>query len=141
MAAAGTQVQAAGLVKYTVVEHPSIPESLTKGDPVRGRAAVINRQKGNCLACHSIPEIPEEQFHGEVGPVLDDVGSRMSAGEIRMRIVDPKVINPETAMPSFYKLEGLHRVAKKWQGKTILSAQEVEDVVAYMLTLKGSYSN
>ena len=115
----------------------SVPKSLTgkAGDPVAGRETAIGRKKGNCLACHVLP-IPEQAFHGEVGPDLSDVGSRMSAGEMRLRIVDPKVSNDETIMPSFYKTDGFHRVLEKFQGKTILSAQEVEDVIAYLMTLK-----
>lgn len=114
----------------------TIPTSLTgkPGDPVTGRKVVINRKKGNCLACHQMP-IPEQQFHGETGPDLSDVGARMSEAELRMRLVDPKVVNPDTMMPSFYKTD-LHRVLKSFQGKTVLDAQEVEDIIAYLKTLK-----
>ncbi|MCP5372890.1 MAG: sulfur oxidation c-type cytochrome SoxX [Hyphomicrobiales bacterium] len=140
MAAAGTRAE---MAKIMVENGEKIPQSLTgtPGNAENGRAVVIDRRKGNCLACHMIAEIKDQQFHGEVGPPLDDVGSRMGAGELRLRIVNPKIINPDTIMPAFYRTDGLHRVAKKWQGKTIVSAQEVEDMVAYMLTLKGSYSN
>lgn len=125
------------LVSYTVVDENSIPESLTgqAGDPVKGRATAINRKKGNCLACHTMP-IPEESFHGKIGPDLSGVASRYTAGEIRLRIVNPKIVNPDTFMPAYYRNDGFHRVAKKFQEKTILSAQEVEDVVAYIMTLK-----
>ncbi|MGE5503833.1 MAG: sulfur oxidation c-type cytochrome SoxX [Actinomycetota bacterium] len=116
------------------VWEPSRMAPLTndKGDPARGRIAVI--KKGNCLACHIMP-IPEEPDHGDVGPPLEGVGSRLTPAELRMRIVDPKVLNPDTIMPSFYKRD-LNRVAKEWEGKTILDAQDVEDVVAYLSTLK-----
>jgi sulfur-oxidizing protein SoxX len=119
------------------VENLSIAQSLTgkPGDAAKGRQVAINRKKGNCLACHVMP-IPEQQFHGEVGPPLNGVAARYSAGQVRLRIVDPKAFNPNTIMPSFYKTEGLHRLTKKFQGKTVLSAQEVEDVVAYLMTLK-----
>lgn len=103
------------------------------GDPVNGR--LIASTKGLCLACHVLP-IPEQADHGELGPPLSDVASRLQAAEIRMRIVDPKMVFADTIMPSFHKTEGLFRVDKKWEGKTILSAQEVEDVVAYLTTLK-----
>ena len=118
----------------------TIPQPLTSkpGDPVNGKKVAIHRKKGNCLACHTFP-VPEQQFHGEVGPPLDDVGSRLKAAEIRMQVVNPKVNNPDTIMPAFY-INKYHLAQKKWNGKTMLSAQEVEDVVAYMLTLKGSYS-
>ena len=95
----------------------------------------INRRQGNCLACHKLP-IPEQPFHGEVGPDLSEVGGTYNAGELRLRIVDPKSLNPATIMPAFYKTEGLNRVAKKFQGKTILTAQQVEDIIAYLVTLK-----
>ncbi len=126
------------LVAYEVVEG-AIPASLTgvPGDPEAGKAAAVHRQKGNCLACHAMP-IPDQPFHGEVGPDLSAVGSYLSEGELRLRLVDSKKINPETSMPGFYKVEGLHRVAEKFRGKPILTAQEVEDVVAYLLTLKGN---
>ncbi len=129
--------RAAEFITYDIVDE-AIPQSLTgkAGDPVKGRKTAINRKKGNCLACHVLP-IPEQADHGEVGPPLNDVGSRLGAGEIRLRIVNPKVVNPDTIMPAFYRIHGLHRVQKKWQGKTIISAQDVEDIVAYMMTLKG----
>jgi sulfur-oxidizing protein SoxX len=105
------------------------------GDAVRGREVAINRKKGNCLACHKLP-VPEQPFHGETGPDLAGIGGARSEGELRLRVVNPKVLNPDTMMPAFYRTEGLHRVMKDFDGKTILSAQEVEDVVAYLMTLK-----
>lgn len=121
---------------YKVVDD-TIPMSLTgsPGDPTNGRKVVISRKKGNCLACHQMP-IPEQQFHGEISPDLSGVGNRYSEAELRMRVVNPKVFNEDTIMPAFYKNAGLHRVMKKFQGKTMLDAQEVEDVVAYLMTLK-----
>ena len=135
--AAAFSAHAEKFITYEVVGG-AIPQSLTgkAGDPAKGRKTAINRKKGNCLACHVMP-VPEQADHGEVGPPLNDVGSRLGAGEIRLRIVNPKVVNPDTIMPAFYRIDGLHRVQKKWQGKTIISAQEVEDIVAYMMTLKG----
>ncbi len=122
---------------YKVVDGVSIPKALTDtpGDAKRGREVAINRRQGNCLACHKLP-IPEQPFHGEVGPDLSEVGGTYNAGELRLRIVDPKSLNPATIMPAFYKTEGLNRVAKKFQGKTILTAQQVEDIIAYLVTLK-----
>ena len=121
---------------YKVVDG-AIPASLSgvAGDSAKGRDAAINRKKGNCLACHQMP-IPEQQFHGEVGPDLSGVASRYTEAEIRARVVDPKLMNEGTIMPAFYKKDGLTRVLKKFEGKSILSAQEVEDVVAYLMTLK-----
>jgi sulfur-oxidizing protein SoxX len=130
-------VAAEELVKFNVVGGNSIPDSLTgkAGDAAKGRETAIHRKKGNCLACHTLPT-PEQPYHGEVGPDLNGVGSRLSEGEIRLRIVNPKYSNPDTIMPAFYRTEGLHMVAKKFQGKPMLTAEEVEDVVAYMMTLK-----
>jgi len=127
--------QSAEMANVKIVDD-TIPASLTgkAGDAVNGKKVAINRKKGNCLACHAMP-IPEQQFHGQTGPDLHGIGSHQSAAELRMRMVDAKVINPDTMMPSFYKT-GQHRVLKKFEGKTILSAQEVEDVVAYLLTIK-----
>ena len=130
-------VRAEEQVAYKVMDGTSIPKSLTgkPGDPAKGRAVVINRRQGNCLACHTAP-IPEQAFQGEVGPSLAGVADRYTEGELRLRVVNPKVLNPDTFMPAFYRTEGLHRVTKNFQGKTILTAEQVEDVVAYLLTLK-----
>ena len=127
--------QAQEMANVNIVDG-KIPTSLTgkAGDAANGKKVVIHRQKGNCLACHHMP-IPEQQFHGETGPDLSDVGARMNEPELRMRLVDAKVVSPDTMMPSFYKTD-LHRVSKKFEGKTILTAQEIEDVVAYLKTLK-----
>ena len=127
------------LVKFKIVGGDKIEKSLTgaPGDAARGRKVAINRKQGNCLGCHKMP-IPEQPFHGLVGPDLGEVGSTLNESELRLRIVNSKVVNPDTIMPAFYQNEGLHRVMKKFQGKTILSAQQVEDVVAYLMTLKGN---
>jgi L-cysteine S-thiosulfotransferase len=121
---------------YTIVDD-AIPVSLTgvPGDPVKGKKLAVNRKKGNCLACHAMP-IPEQQFHGEVGPDLSGVGSRMTEPELRLRLVNSKALNPDTIMPAFHKV-ALNRVLKKFKGKTILGAQEIEDIIAYISTLKS----
>jgi len=113
-----------------------IPASLTgaKGDPVRGRAIVANRQVGLCLLCHSGP-FPEERFQGNLAPDLRSA-ARLSEGEIRLRLVDPARVNPQTIMPAYYRADGLTRVAPSFRGKTILTAGQIEDVVAYLATLK-----
>ena len=115
----------------------AIPASLTgaPGDPARGRAIVVDRQVGLCLLCHSGP-FPEQRFQGDLGPDLGGVGARLSAGQIRLRIVDPARANPATLMPAYFKTEGLERVAPALRGKTVLSAQQIEDVVAFLMTLK-----
>jgi L-cysteine S-thiosulfotransferase len=106
-----------------------------KGDPERGRAIVANRQIGLCLLCHSGP-IPEERFQGNLAPDLAGVASRLSETQIRARIVDPGRANPATIMPAYHKKDGLSRVASAFQGKTVLTAEQIEDVVAYLATLK-----
>ena len=132
---------AAEMVKYTITgtEHESaIEKSLTgkAGDPARGRKLAINRKKGNCLACHEITALKDQPYHGEVGPSLDGVASRYKPGQLRMMIVNQKVYFPDTIMPAMYKNKGLTRVKDKFKGKPILTAQEVEDVLAFLLTLK-----
>ncbi len=135
----GVGAQAAELVKFEIVGGESIDKSLTgqPGDAANGRKVAINRKLGNCLACHALP-IPEQPFHGDVGPDLSETGGNLSEGEIRLRVVNSKVLNPDTIMPAFYRIDGFERVLKKFQGKTMLSAQQVEDVVAYVMTLKGN---
>jgi sulfur-oxidizing protein SoxX len=106
------------------------------GDPVRGRALSVDSHAGNCLACHAMP-IPEEEFHGTVGPPLHGVGSRYSAAQLRLRVVDEQQVNPVTIMPGFYRDPAkANRVAPAYWGKTFLTAQQVEDIVAYLVTLK-----
>ncbi len=137
MTAMAGSAAAVGLMSYEIVDDNSIPKSLTgaPGDPVKGREVAIDRKLGNCLACHQMP-IPEQPFHGETAPDLAGVADRYSEGELRLRVVNPKVINPATMMPAFYRTEGLNRVMKKFQGKPMLTAEQVEDIVAYLMTLK-----
>ena len=104
------------------------------GDSARGRAIVANRQVGLCLLCHTGP-IPEERFQGNLAPDLQGAGRRWNTAQLRARMIDASLFNPDTIMPSYYKTEGLHRVAAGHQGKTILDAQQIEDVVAWLLTL------
>jgi len=125
------------LVSYKVVDG-GIPESLTgkAGDVAEGRKTVIARGLGNCLACHQVSVLPDEPFQGDVAPPLDGVADRYTVAELRMLVVNPKTMFPDTVMPAFYKADGLNRVAEKFQGKPILTAQQVEDVVAFIGTLK-----
>jgi len=115
----------------------AIPESLTgaKGDPARGRAIVASRQVGLCLLCHSGP-FPEERFQGELAPALNGAGARWSEGQLRLRIVDSSRVNPTSIMPAYHRSDGFTRVAPAFRGKPILTAEQVEDVVAFLLTLK-----
>jgi sulfur-oxidizing protein SoxX len=128
--------QPAALVPYRIVDG-AIPEPLTDqpGDPERGRRIVLDREGGDCIVCHAMP-LPQRQFHGTIGPPLDGVGSRYTAGQLRLRLVDPKALNPQTIMPAYYKVDGLYRVLERYRGRPILTAQQIEDVVAYLLTLR-----
>ena len=121
---------------YTVVDD-GIPSPLTgaKGDAARGRAIIVSRQVGLCLLCHSGP-FPEERFQGTIGPDLKGTGARLSEGQIRLRIVDVSRVNPATVMPSYFRTEGLTRVAPAFRGKTVLTAGEIEYVVAFLVTLR-----
>ena len=114
-----------------------LPQSLTaaKGDPTRGRVIVASRQVGLCLLCHSGP-FPEERFQGNLAPDLTGAGKRWSEGQLRLRIVDSSRVNPATIMPAYHVTNGLVRVAPAWRGKPVLSAQQIEDVVAFLMTLK-----
>ena len=124
------------LMAPAVAAGDSLPRPLTDapGDPARGRAIVANRQVGLCLLCHSGP-FPEERFQGNLAPDLRS-SSRLSEGQIRLRIVDPARANPDTIMPAFHRTGGLERVAPAFAGKPVLSAQQVEDVVAWLMTLR-----
>lgn len=104
------------------------------GDPVRGRALVLERAS-TCILCHSGP-FPEVRFQGDLAPDLAGVGSRFSVSQLRLRLVDASTANPTTIMPSFYRVDGLARVGRVWQGKPILSAEQIEDIVAYLATLR-----
>jgi sulfur-oxidizing protein SoxX len=134
--AGGSDTGGGASVAYHIVDGAILePLSAQPGDPEVGRRIVLDRERGDCTICHAMP-LPQRQFHGSIGPPLDGVGSRYTAGELRLRIVDPKAIDAETIMPAYYKITGLHRVLERYRGKSILTAQEVEDVVAYLLTLK-----
>ena len=129
-------VQAQGLAPYTI-DQGAIAQSLTgvAGDPAKGRAIVVERQKGLCLLCHSGP-FPEERFQGDLAPSLAGIGARLSEGELRLRMVDSTKVNEKTIMPPYYRTEGFERVAANHRGKTLLGAQEIEDVIAFLMTLK-----
>lgn len=135
-AAIGTSAAAQDApVPYEVVGD-AIPKSLTgrPGDPVNGRALVVKRET-TCLLCHAGP-FPDQRFQGNLSPDLTGTGSRWTEGELRLRMVDATRLNEATIMPPFYRIDGLSRVAKNLRGKPILSADQIEDVVAFLMTLK-----
>lgn len=111
------------------------PLTVEPGDPVRGRQIVENRQVSACLLCHSGP-FPSPHLQGTIGPPLDGVGSRLSTGQIRLRLIDARQLNPDTIMPSYYVADGLNRVGHAWRGRPALSARQIEDVVAFLTTLR-----
>ncbi len=106
------------------------------GDPIKGRAIVTSRQTGLCILCHSGP-FPEERFQGNLAPDLRLSITNLSVGQLRARLVDPAQSNPSTIMPAYFKIEHLQRVAPQFAGKTVLTGQEIEDVLAYLLTIKS----
>ncbi|MEM1302468.1 MAG: sulfur oxidation c-type cytochrome SoxX [Pseudomonadota bacterium] len=116
----------------------AVAASLTgvPGDPVEGRKVFSNRKQGNCLACHVNSDMAELGFHGEVGPSIDGVSERWGAEELRGIVVNSKMMFDGTIMPSFYRTAGFERTLESFENKTVLTAQQVEDVVAYLLTLK-----
>jgi len=136
-AIAGTSAAGAEAMRPYVIAGDAIPASLTgaKGDVARGRAIVLNRQVGLCLLCHSGP-FPEERFQGNMAPDLAGAGARWSEGELRLRLVDARRLNPATIMPPYYVVDGMNRVVSSLRGKPILSAEQIEDVVAFLATLK-----
>ena len=123
------------LRSYTVVGD-TIANSLTgaAGDATRGRALVVERSS-TCILCHSGP-FPEQKFQGDLAPDLSGSGSRASEGQLRLRLVDASRLNAATIMPSYYRTDGLDRVGTPWRGKPILSAEQIEDIVAYLVSLR-----
>ena len=134
--AAAIVVAAPGLRPYTIVGD-AIPASLTgaAGDPAHGRAVILDRRLGACLLCHTGP-FPEEKFQGTLAPDLSGAGLRWSEGQLRLRLVDATRLDPQTIMPPYYRVDGLTRVDERWRGKPILTAEQIEDMVAFLSTLR-----
>ena len=135
------QAQAATVVPPLTVVGDAIPDSLTgaPGDATRGRAIVADRQLGLCLLCHAGP-FPEERFQGNLAPDLSGAGSRWSEGQLRLRLVDARRLNPASIMPSYHQAPdgsgASGRVGAAWQGRPLLEARQIEDVVAFLRTLQ-----
>lgn len=121
-----------------MVVSDAVVQSLTgsAGDPARGRAIIADRQKGFCLLCHGGP-FPEEPLQGNLAPSLAGAGSRWTEGQLRLRLMDNKRVNPESIMPAYHRIEGLNRVGANWRERPILSAAEIEDVLAFLMGLKA----
>lgn len=126
----------AGIAEYRVAGD-AIPQALDGliGDPGRGRRLVLDRETGNCLICHQVP-IASEPSQGDLGPSLSGAGTRLTAGQLRFRLVDQGKLNPATIMPPYHRVDGLTRVAGRYRSKPVFNAQEIEDVVAWLATLK-----
>ena len=143
----GTLVAALLGVWITSLAHPSQaqtwsgdsivnPLTSSPGDVSRGRAIVASRQVGLCLLCHSGP-FPEERFQGNLAPDLSASVRHSTSAQLRARLVDPSRFNSMSIMPAYYRTTGLNRVAPKFVDQTILTAQEIEDVVAFLLSLQA----
>lgn len=105
------------------------------GDAARGKQIAFDPERGNCTICHPVPG-GDPRVQGNVGPPLAGVGDRLTPGQIRLRLVDGTRINPQTIMPAYHRVEGLNRVGREWAGKPILNPREIEDLVAFLTTLK-----
>ncbi len=124
------------VVPYTVRgDGIDTPLTSTPGDPIRGRAIAASRQQGLCLLCHSAP-LPEERFQGNLAPDLAGAGARYTEAQLRLRVVEARRVHPGSFMPAFHSTAHLSRVGGAWQGKPLLTAQQVEDVVAWLVTLR-----
>jgi sulfur-oxidizing protein SoxX len=125
----------AGLNGYEVTGDAIVqPLTGTPGDAARGQRIVGDRSLGLCLLCHRGPFPNEAQ--GSLAPDLAGAGARWSEGQLRLRIVDARRLNPATIMPSYYRNDGLERVGSAWRNQPVLEAQQIEDVVAFLRTLR-----
>ena len=137
-AIAGTAIAGTVAPGDVTFEDGAVSASLTgaAGDPAKGKDWFVGRKLGNCLACHENSDAKDQSFHGEVGPPLDGVADRWSEAELRGIVANSKMMFEGTIMPAFYNTAGYNRNREEFEGKTILTAQQVEDIVAYLLTLK-----
>jgi sulfur-oxidizing protein SoxX len=121
-----------------IVQGDAIVTPLAAGipDAAEGRRLFVDRDAGHCVLCHRVATL-EAPFQGDLGPALDDVGARLDAGQIRLRIVDASRLNPATVMPPYYRLASLEQVASEYRGQPVLSPQAIEHLVAWLVTLQG----
>ncbi len=139
LAVAACNGEEAGLIGPSDIIGDAIPRPLldAAGDAARGRRVFADREAGHCVLCHAVSGL-DAAFQGDVGPDLSDVGARFSRGQIRLRIADASRLNPDTVMPPYYRIRGLSQVAGGYQGRPVLSAQQIEDLVSYLAMQKGS---
>lgn len=114
------------------------PLTRVPGDPARGRAVFLDTERGHCLRCHRVAAL-EAPFQGTVGPDLSRVGDRLNPAQLRLRLVDMSVLNPDTVMPPYHRTHDLHQVAEAYRGKPVLAAQDIEDLIAYLLSLESNH--
>jgi sulfur-oxidizing protein SoxX len=133
---AAVTAAAGSLVSYRI-DGDAIRQPLSgqPGDPERGYAMASNRDNGGCVLCHALPGV-DPAVSGNLAPSLDGIGKRLSESQLRLRLVDSSRLNPQTIMPSYYRTTGLQQVAEPYRGKPILTAQQIEDIIAYLQTLK-----
>lgn len=126
------------LIAPSQIVGDAIPDSLTgaPGDLEQGKAVFVEREGGHCVLCHVVTSL-DAPFQGDLGPALSDVGARLSPGQIRLRIVDASQLNAETVMPPYYRIHGLNQVVDGQAGQPVLSSEQIEDLVAYLASLKG----
>lgn len=130
--------QDAPLISADMISGDAIESALTdsKGDPVRGEEIFSSRESGHCVLCHQVEGLAAE-FQGNIGPDLTFVGDRLTAAQLRLRIVDYQIVQPGALMPSYYRIHDLNQVGEAFLGETILSAQDIEDIIAYLLARKA----
>lgn len=124
-------------VEYAI-EGDTIAEPLTaaKGRPQAGKEIFVARDAGHCVLCHRV-DLLDAPFQGDVGPDLSNLGGRLTAGQIRLRIVDASALNPASVMPPYYRTEGLAQVGEEYRGRPALTAEEIEHLVAFLVSLDG----
>jgi sulfur-oxidizing protein SoxX len=133
---AASVARADALVEYRADgDRIEAPLGGATGDAARGRALIVARDTANCVLCHAVPD-PAIRFSGDVGPALDGVGARLTPAQIRLRIVDNSRRDPNTVMPSYYRIDGRQLVAAAWRDKPVLTVGQVEDLVAYLSSLR-----
>ena len=127
------------LISPDMIQDDGVPTSLTgvPGDPIRGKTIFASRDRAHCVLCHEVSTLDAE-FQGDVGPTLNGVGDRLTDAQLRLRISDYQIIRPGTVMPSYYRNHDLYQVGSDYENVPILTAQEVEDLVAYLGTLTES---